>query len=574
MFNLRLTPAIFLALFAACGGGGGGSAPTPKPSSITAIDGYLSGSVALCDANNNGIANSDEVTVSTDGSGVATFPAGCSFPVVVTGGKNTDTQLDFIGQLKSPANATVATPLTTLIASGMSEAQVRTALGLGDTVSILTTDPLKKNAAGGADNQELLKKTLAVQQMMQKTSEAVGSAGGTTLTDAANQALYAEVANSFAKALMDGGTVKTLMTSGDSGTCDNTILTSLVKAAVVQVKASTNTALAAVKVATVNLDADSVAQVAATSIQVQSDALLKLDYSTSSKLSASTELVKTNQSDKTLANKVKENKAILEKPPSDDTKNLSTSIKNDVAKVITDGGGAVAAPNNYLALVGDAISLDAGSALTMTAFQSSDGISVAWPLPYTSTMKLTLGSVGTYAMPEDLKVTAAISIEEIAPGKGKVMAYVDKVALTKTSTGDLSITIADAPNAQVYMLSTDQKKFKLLNVASDVKNIVNTLGVSSGLTGSSLKKWSIQIGDVASFATTQAGTDFSGITSLTGKFKVSVVVTDMPLRKANGDELPSLTISVPTELYSDGTVKNSKVVAGKGLTGFITFTNK
>jgi hypothetical protein len=408
--------------------------------------------------------------------------------------------------------------------------------------------------------------------MMQKTSEAVGGAGGTTLSAATNQALYAEVANSFAKALMDGGTVKTLMTSGDSGTCDNTILTSLVKAAVVQVKASSNTALAAVKTATANLDPDSVAQVAATSIQVQSDALLKLDYSTSSKVSASTDFVKTNQSDKTLANKVKENKAILEKPPSDDTKKLSDSFKNDVAKVITVGGGTVAAPNNYLALVGDAISLDAGSALTMAAFQSSDGISVAWPLPYTSTMKLTLGSVGTYAMPKDLKVTAAISIEENGPGKGKVMAYVDNVAVTKTSTGDLSIAIADAPNAQVYMLSTDQKKFKLLNVASDVKNIVNTLGVSSGLTGSSLKKWSIQIGDVASYATTQAGTDFSGITSLTGKFKVSVVVTDMPLRKANGDELPSLTISVPTELNSDGTVKNSKVVAGKGLTGFITFT--
>jgi len=75
-----------------------------------------------------------------------------------------------------------------------------------------------------------------------------------------------------------------------------------------------------------------------------------------------------------------------------------------------------------------------------------------------------------------------------------------------------------------------------------------------------------------SYATTQAGTDFSGITSLTGKFKVSVVVTDMPLRKANGDELPSLTISVPTERNSDGTVKNYKVVSGKGLTGFITFT--
>ena len=574
MFKLRYFPAIFLALFAACGGGGGGgSTPPPTPTSITAIDGYLSGSKVLCDANSNGLEDTGEVTVQTDEMGVGTFSAGCTFPVVVTAGKSTDTQLDFTGQLKSPANAKVATPLTTLIASGMSEAQVRTALGLGDTVSILTTDPLKKNAAGGADNQELLKKTLAVQQMMQKTSEAVGGAGGTSLSAAANQALYAEVANSFAKALTVGGTVKTLMTSGDSGTCDNTILTSLVKAAVVQVKASSNTALAAVKTATANSDPDSVAQVAATSIQVQSDALLKLDYSTSGKVSASTALVKANQSDKTLANKVKENKAILEKPPSDDTKNLSDSIKNDVAKVITDGGGTVAAPNHYLALVGDAISLDPGSALTMAAFQSSAGISVAWPLPYTSAMKLSLGSVGTYELPKDLKVTAAISFEETGSGKGKVMAYVDKVALTKTNTGALSIAIGVDTAARVYMVSTDAKKIRLPDIAESVKSIANILTVNTGLTGSSLTKSNIQIGDVASYATTQAGTDFSAINSLTGKFKVSVVVTDMPLRKANGDELPSLTISVPTELNLDGTVKNYKVVSGKGLTGFITFTN-
>ena len=209
----------------------------------------------------------------------------------------------------------------------------------------------------------------------------------------------------------------------------------------------------------------------------------------------------------------------------------------------------------------------------MAAFQSDAGIKLTWPLPYTSAIKLTLASVGTYVLPEKLKVTAAISIEETGTGKAKVMAYVDNVSVTKTSTGDLSIAIADAPNAQVYMLSTDQKKFKLVNVASDVKNIVNTLGVSSGLTGSSLKKWSIQIGDVADYAITQStSAGFSGITNLTGKFKVSVVVTDLPLRKANGDELTSMTLSVPSELNTDGTIKNSKVVAGKGLTGFITFT--
>ena len=574
MINLRFTPAIFLALFAACGSGGGnGSGTSPTPTSITAIDGYLSGSEAVCDANSDGLKDPGEISVTTTVAGVATFTDGCKFPVIVTGGINVDTNVAFTGQLRTPANATVATPLTTLIASGMSEADVRSALGLSTTASLLNTDPLKTDATGVTANPELLKKTWAVQQMMKTTADTVGGASGITkLTDAQNQALYAEVAKSFVSALTDGG-VKTLMVNGDTGSADATIMTSMVKKAVEQVKASTNTALGSVKTLSANLDADTVAEVASAGIHLRTEALLKGDVSSVSKAAAFTEFFGKSQKDTTLLDKVKANKTTLEKPPSDESKNLGDSVKRDIASVVKEGGGTVVPPTNYLALVGDAISVDAGSALTMDAFQTASGISLAWPLTSASKMNLTIGTVGAYELPPDLKVSAAISIEETGQGNGKFMAYLEKVAVSKTSSGALSIAIPTDVVAKAYMLSTDKKKLKTVDIASSVKSIANTLTVNTGLTGAALTNTVIQIGDVADYASRAAAKDgFTGINSLTGKFKVSVVVTDMPLRKANGDELPSLTISVPIELNADGTTKNFKVISGRGLTGYITLT--
>lgn len=108
-------------MLASCGGGGAvydNNGPTVTPTSGVAVDGYLSGSTVLCDTDGNGSYDAGEVTALTDAVGEFKFPQGCTAALVAKGGTNIDTGLPFVGVLKAPANATVVTPLTTLIAAG------------------------------------------------------------------------------------------------------------------------------------------------------------------------------------------------------------------------------------------------------------------------------------------------------------------------------------------------------------------------------------------------------------------------------------------------------------------------
>lgn len=62
-------------------------------------------------------------------------------------------------------------------------------------------------------------------------------------------------------------------------------------------------------------------------------------------------------------------------------------------------------------------------------------------------------------------------------------------------------------------------------------------------------------------------------TALRGKYKVTVVIDGVPLRKADGSALPMLTVNVPTAINSSGAVVAVKPVTGMGLIGFITLSD-
>ena len=129
---IRLTPAAAaVCVLVACGGGGSANAPTPVviASSGFAVDGYLSGAAVLCDSNGNGVADTGEISVTTNSSGGYSFPAGCSAALSARGGVSVDTGLPFIGVLKAPAGSSVITPLTTLLAEGLTQVQLKAALG-------------------------------------------------------------------------------------------------------------------------------------------------------------------------------------------------------------------------------------------------------------------------------------------------------------------------------------------------------------------------------------------------------------------------------------------------------------
>jgi hypothetical protein len=232
-FKLRLTPAAAAALLlVACGSGSNTSAPIAlNPSSGVAVDGYLSFAKITCDTNENGAVDTGEPSVYTLASGQFTFADGCTHGLLASGGKNADTGLLFVGILRAPAGAKVVTPLTTLMSAGMTQAQINTTLGLPAGTNLLTTDPAEaKN--GVLTDPVLLRKTLAVQQLLQKVTETFSTLAGAT-GSAAVQPIYSEVAAAFAAALTSGAKLNLSDTR-----VDDAVVQSLIKAAAIKVAAS------------------------------------------------------------------------------------------------------------------------------------------------------------------------------------------------------------------------------------------------------------------------------------------------------------------------------------------------
>ena len=550
-FVTRLTPTAAAALLLiSCGGGSNSSAPDPVvvASSGWAVDGYLSGATVLCDSNGNSASDTAEVSVTTDAAGAFTFASGCSAALVVRGGVNVDTGILFTGLLKAPAGSGVVTPLTTLLSSGLTQVQVKAALGLPSSTDLQAVDPALKTA-GALVNAELYKKTLAVQQLLQKATEMFAGMGGAS-SDATKQAVYAEVAVAFASVLPSSAA----LASGT--TLDLAVVASLVKAATLRV-ASAPAISTEIKTAVSKVNADSLAQVTAASLKSQGEAILK---ASEAQLSATT---KTQQNDAAITTFVVANVAQLASAPNAQTAALAATLTTAVT-------GITPPPTNYLALAGDAISLANGAATTaytMAQFQSAAGITISWPMAEAMLLKVTLAEVGSYAIPADQKLTAAVSLSETtADGKGQLQGYIDKVNVARTA-GGLEITVPASASAMVYGVSGDGKKVAIIDFANSVAGITNTL-VSTAASSNS-----IVLGNVINYAVNKVSSDFSGIAGLRGKYKVTVVINGVPLRKVDGSLLPGMTITVPTAMNSSGVVTSSKSVTGYGLTGFITLAN-
>lgn len=200
-----------IAAMSACGGGGSSSTPvattppvttppvttTPPvvvtPSSGKAVDGYLAGSTVFCDINKDGVASTGEATTTTDANGGFTFASGCAGTIVVAGGKDATTGFAFAGTLKSPAGSTMATPLTSLLAdSTMTAAQLAKSLNVPTTTDVTKVDP-----ADGKNN-DLLRTTLATQQIMQQLANTIAKLAGSTDT----AGMYSKVAGALSSTLV------------------------------------------------------------------------------------------------------------------------------------------------------------------------------------------------------------------------------------------------------------------------------------------------------------------------------------------------------------------------------------
>lgn len=716
-FKLRLIPAATAAcLLVACGGGSNStSPPSYTPTSGIAVDGYLKFAKVVCDTNDNGLADTGEPTAYTLGgvadSGKFTFPQGCSnSSLLVSGGTNADTGLLFVGLLKAPAGATVVSPLTTMVSAGMTQTQLKTALGLPAGTDLLNTDPVT--------NATLFRTTLAVQQLLQKTTELFAGLAGVT-GSAALEPIYTQVAAAFAATLSSGSPLLTSATE-----MDETVVNALIQAAA-QSLIDSGTASPLVKEALADIGASALADVVATSLTFQAEKLLTAtdvnlveETKTTQGSTYITDYVKSIEQ-KLAGNPTPEEIAALgetlladvtegttsinpgasgtvlvsfdEDPPAftgmgayggalpevlagptgsngkvlkilkptgamadgvvvpwggvyfgtatipftetrkkisakvystradavikfkvevpggtsveiassptgpantwstviwdfsavDTTKAYTVIAITPDAETVTSGQsyyidditlvGAITGPvvaTDYLAVADNAISLFNGAstvAYSMTQFQSSPGISVKWPMSSSAALNVTLTQVGNFSLAAGQKLSAAVQITETtATGKGEVKAYIENVSISK-SGNFITIAVPSPASAKVYGVSGDGLKKAVIDFATGVANVSNTL-TTSGLN-------SILLGDVINYTINNVSNDFTGITALRGTYKVSIVVSDLPLRKADGSMFTPLTIDVPTTLGSSGAITASKPVTGWGLEGFITLTN-
>ena len=571
-FKLQMIPAAALALVLLACGGGGSSNPSTATSGI-AVDGHLVGASVLCDADGNGFASATNVTVTSLAGGAFTFPLGCSSSMLVRGGTSDDTRLDLVGLLKAPAGAGVISPLTTLIAAGVPEAQLRTALGLGST-DLLKTDP--------ADGQHLalLQKTLVMQQLMQKTTELVV---GITGNGTAAAPIYTAVAKAFASKLATG-----TITLGD--TLSEANVSALVEQALTDVGTGVGVAPAVALAVTASGGAHVLAFVATGALTAQAQAIASAAANTIASVTAAqqgnTGITSAVGGTSSLAGKTINDPAVTTlaaqiTASATTTTTTSTSSTSSTTAATTSTTAAVTTttttaastttttttttttappPTNYLYLANDRISFfDYGvtNTYTMAQFQSGAGIAITWPMSNAAAIQFTLVDAGSFSVAPNQTVNAAISISDTAVnGLGLIKLYVDSASITKTAN-TLTLSVPSLGSISVYGRDPGGAEM-LCNLASP--------SCGAGIT-STQTTLSTASGSVSSFVLGNVINSLGAVNNLNGNYKLTFAVSNLALRNANGTVFNSYTIDVPT---SFGGTNSTKSVTGLGLEGYIT----
>jgi len=155
------------------------SSPTPPEAAVVAkaLDGYINGATVCVDTDNN--EATCEYTTTTNATGDYTIPAAYNKgKAIITGGIDLDTNATFNGILKAPAGSKMATPLTTLLADGMTQAQITTMLGL-PTGTDLSADYRKT----GSFNAELTKAAITMQAILGQLTAIFSSDASLTKAD-------------------------------------------------------------------------------------------------------------------------------------------------------------------------------------------------------------------------------------------------------------------------------------------------------------------------------------------------------------------------------------------------------
>lgn len=204
------------------GGGGGGSAPVTSGGRV--VDGYISGATVFRDLNDNGVFDAGEPNVLTDNegnfTGLAVDSSNPNAKILAVGGTDIATGKAFVGTLSAPADATVVTPITTLvqalvekaeadgspITASAAAAQVTSALGLGSS-DVLNEDPV---AAAEEGDLTALKAATQIANVI-NIAAAASSDGSGASAQAAESLADALVNNNNRNALNDETTLQNVL---------------------------------------------------------------------------------------------------------------------------------------------------------------------------------------------------------------------------------------------------------------------------------------------------------------------------------------------------------------------------
>ena len=139
--------------------------------------------------------------------------------------------------------------------------------------------------------------------------------------------------------------------------------------------------------------------------------------------------------------------------------------------------------------------------------------------------------------------------------------------MTVSKSGDdIILSVPDLPQALIYGVSGNAQTKAVIDFASKVKGITNTLSTASGAEST------VMFGEVVNYGINGLSNQFAKMSEMRGKYLVTIVVNELPLRKADGSKFDFLSIDVPTTL-SGGAPGSNIPVTGYGLVGYITLTD-
>jgi FG-GAP-like repeat/RTX calcium-binding nonapeptide repeat (4 copies) len=196
----------------------------PSLVSGSLFDGYISGATVFLDANKNGVKDADEPSTTTNSNGeykleipLGTFDTNKNGKIdpsegnlVGFGGTDTATGLPLETPFSAPADATVISPLTSLVtdlmAGGMTqseaESKVKSSLSIPGEVDLLDLDPIASTSKNEPGSVETLVAMTKVQNIIIQTSSLIDGA-----STADNTAITKAVVETINSKIKSGGSI-------------------------------------------------------------------------------------------------------------------------------------------------------------------------------------------------------------------------------------------------------------------------------------------------------------------------------------------------------------------------------